>query len=142
MADPPFACPPDIIIDLPTPPSVNRIWRHNRAGPKRVSISPEYDKWKRQADAMALSMAQFRGLKTIVGPFEAKIVLKRIRGDLDNRAKGVLDWLQSRAVVADDKYCERLTLEWGDAPAGCRVTVKPIPLNTVGDVLRRAEARA
>lgn len=141
-ADPPFACPPGIIIDLPMPPSVNRIWRANRAGPKAVSISPEYAAWKRHADGMALSMAQFRGLKTIVGPFEAKIVLRRQRGDLDNRSKGVLDWLQSRGVIADDKYCERLVLEWGDAPTGCRVTVTPRPLTSVGDVLRRAEQRA
>lgn len=130
MVDPPFACPPDptvggVIIDLPMPPSVNRIWRANRAGPKKISISPEYAAWKRHADGLALSMAQFRGLKTIVGPFEARIVLQRQRGDLDNRHKGVLDWLQSRGVIADDKHCERLVLEWGDAPTGCRVVVRP-----------------
>jgi len=125
MADAPFHCPPDITIDLPTPVSVNRIWRSNRAGKKRVSLSPEYESWKRSADALAMSTGQFRGLKTIVGPFEARIVVKRVRGDLDNRAKGVLDWLQSRGVIVDDKYCERLTLEWGDAPTGCRVIVRP-----------------
>lgn len=123
FADAPFHAPADIVIDLPMPPSVNRIWRANKAGPKAVSISPEYKKWKAHADSLALSMAQFRGLKTIVGPFEAKIVLQRQRGDLDNRSKGVLDWLQSRGVIADDKFCERLTLEWGEAPHGCRVTV-------------------
>jgi Holliday junction resolvase RusA-like endonuclease len=129
MADAPFHCPPDpaavIIIDLPTPPSVNRIWRANRAGPKRVSISKEYESWKRSADALSMQLGQFRGLKTIVGKFEAEIILKRVQGDLDNRSKGVLDWLQSRGVIADDKYCERLTLAWGDAPAGARVTVRP-----------------
>jgi Holliday junction resolvase RusA-like endonuclease len=124
-ADAPFHAPADIVIDLPYPPSVNRIWRANKAGPKAVSISPEYRTWKKHADGLALSMAQFRGVKTIVGPFEAKIVLKRQRGDLDNRSKGVLDWLQSRGVIADDKYCERLTMEWGEAPTGCRVTVRP-----------------
>lgn len=124
-ADAPFHVPADIVIDLPTPISVNRIWRHNRAGKGRVSISPEYASWKRSADALAMSTGQFRGLKTIVGPFEAHIVVKRVRGDLDNRAKGVLDWLQSRSVIVDDKYCERLTMEWGDAPTGCRVTVRP-----------------
>jgi Holliday junction resolvase RusA-like endonuclease len=124
-ADAPFHAPVDIIIDLPTPISVNRIWRANRAGKKRVSISPEYASWMRNADNLALSTGQFRGLKTIVGKFEAHIVLKRVRGDLDNRAKGVLDWLQSRSVIVDDKFCERLTLEWGEAPTGCRVTVRP-----------------
>lgn len=113
-----------IIIDLPTPPSTNRIWRANRAGPKRVSKSKEYTSWLKSADALAMSTGQFKGIKTIVGPFEAHIVIKRVRGDLDNRAKGVLDWLQSRGVIADDKFCERLTLEWGDAPAGARVTLR------------------
>lgn len=133
MADAPFHCPPDvvvggIVIDLPTPPSVNRIWRANRAGPNKVSKSKEYVSWQRSADALAMSTGQFRGLKTIVGKFEAAIVLKRVPGDLDNRTKGVLDWLQSRGVIVDDKFCEKLTVEWGDAPTGCRVTVRPLVL--------------
>lgn len=115
---------PEIVLDLPLPPSVNRIWRANKAGPKRVSVSPEYASWKRSADALSLATAQFRGLKTIVGTFEARIVIQRTRGDLDNRVKGILDYLQSRGVIADDKYCERITVEWGDAPAGARVTIK------------------
>lgn len=139
-ADPPFACPPDVVIDLPTPPSVNRIWRANKAGPYTVSRSKEYLSWIRSADALAMSTAQFRGLKTVVGKFEAVIVLKRIPGDLDNRTKGVLDWLQSRGVIVDDKYCERLTVAWGDAPTGCRVTIKPLA-TTVNDVLRTAAER-
>lgn len=130
-----------IVIDLPVPPSVNRIWRANRAGPKKVSLSPEYKAWKDHADRLAMTTAQFRGLKTIVGPFEVKIVIKRQRGDLDNRAKGILDWLQSRAVVVDDKYCERLVMEWGEAPAGCRVTVTPRKIATMAEVVRRAEVR-
>lgn len=118
--------PAAIVIDLPTPISVNRIWRANKAGGKRVSKSREYVSWQKSADALAMSTGQFRGLKTVVGPFEAHIVLKRVTGDLDNRAKGVLDWLQSRSVIVDDKYCERLLLEWGEAPTGCRVTVRPL----------------
>lgn len=123
-ADAPFHAPADIIIDLPTPISVNRIWRANKSGKNHVSKSPEYKSWIRSCDALALSTAQFRGLKTIVGKFEAHLVIKRVPGDLDNRAKGVLDWLQSRSVIVDDKYCERLTMEWGDAPHGCRVTLR------------------
>lgn len=141
MADAPFHCPPQVVLDLPMPPSVNRIWRANRAGPNKVSKSEEYKKWLKHADSVAMSMAQFRGLKTIVGPFEAKIVLRRQQGDLDNRAKGVLDWLQSRGVVVDDKFCERLVLEWGEAPVGCRVTVTPIQITNMAQVAHRAEQR-
>lgn len=89
-----------------------------------------------------MAMAQFRGFKTIIGPFEVKIIIQRQRGDLDNRAKGILDWLQSRAVVVDDKYCERLVMEWGEAPAGCRVTVTPRQITSIAEIVRRAEVRA
>jgi crossover junction endodeoxyribonuclease RusA len=131
-ADAPFHCPPDpmiggIVIDLPTPISVNRIWRANKAGKKAVSISPEYAAWKRQADNLTLAAGTFRGLKCLHGKFEAVIVVRRCPGDIDNRAKGVLDWLQSRGVIENDKHCERLTISWGEpgqAPTGCRVTVR------------------
>lgn len=145
MADAPFHCPPDeetiggVIIDLPLPPSVNRIWRHNKAGPKKVSISKEYAAWKRKADALSLHLAQFRGLKTIVGKFSVNIIVRRNAGDLDNRIKGILDYLQSRAVILNDKYCERITIAWGDAPTGCRVKIVPFKPQTVGDVLIRVE---
>jgi Holliday junction resolvase RusA-like endonuclease len=131
-----------IVLDLPMPPSVNRIWRANKAGPQRVSKSPEYRQWLAHADKVAMTTGQFRGLKMITGPFEATIVLHRQRGDLDNRHKGLLDWLQSRGVIADDKYCERLVLEWGEAPTGCRVTITPRKITAIAEVVRRCEVRA
>lgn len=115
----------EITLDLPPPVSVNRIWRANKAGKKQVSISPEYAAWKIQADKLALSTGAFRGIKPIRGKFEALITLRRRAGDLDNFSKGLLDWLQSRAVIENDKFCERLVVEWGDAPAGARVIVRP-----------------
>lgn len=123
--DRPFACPPDIEIHLPMPPSVNRIWRSHKSGAGRVSISPEYAAWKRHADMLVISMGAKRGVKKLQGPFEANIFLKRQRGDLDNRVKGVLDWAQSREFIEDDKHCERMTVEWGEAPHGCRLILRP-----------------
>lgn len=128
FVDPPFACPPDIEVHLPLPPSVNRIWRSNKAGKgaKRVSISPEYSSWRVQADRLAIALGSCRGVKKILGTFEARIIIKRGRGDLDNRVKGVLDWAQSRELIDDDKFCERLVVEWGDAPHGCRLILRAI----------------
>lgn len=126
VSSPPFALP-DVVIDLPPPVSVNRIWRANRAGKKRISISPEYDKWKRDADRLTMAMGVFRGIRRINGNFEALIIVRRRAGDLDNFSKGILDFLQSRGVIEDDKYCQRLILEWGEAPTGARVTVRMRP---------------
>lgn len=127
-SDVPFLPPPDIEVHLPMPPSVNRIWRANKAGVgiKRVSISPEYRQWRNAADRLAIALGSCRGVKKIIGKFEAIIVLQRTRGDLDNRVKGLLDWAQSRELVADDKNCERLTVEWGEAPYGCRLILRGV----------------
>lgn len=124
--DPPFACPRDIEVHLPMPPSVNRIWRSNKAGKKRVSISPEYKSWRVQADRLAMALGSCKGVKKIQGKFEAEIILKRINGDLDNRAKGLLDWAQSRELIADDGLCEKLTMQWGDAPHGCLLILRAV----------------
>lgn len=129
-----------IIIDLPCPPSVNRIWRANKAGPNKVSRSDEYKRWIKNADMLSYQTGQLRGIHPIIGRFEAHIVIKRCAGDLDNRAKGVLDYLQARAVIVDDKYCERLIMEWGSAPTGCRVTVRRVVVSPQRAAADRREA--
>lgn len=135
-ADPPFACPPDIVLDLPAPPSVNRLWRVSKSS---VIKSDVYKRWTKTADGMLLELGQLKGVKPIRGRFTALIVVKRSNKDLDNHSKAVLDFLQSRNFIVDDKLCEEITLRWGDAPTGCRVTVKAAP--TVNDVLRSAAER-
>lgn len=129
--DIPFVLPParTIAVDLPWPPSVNSIWRThgNSKVNGTVASSPKYLEWKRAADQQAIAMATFRGLKMIKGPFEARIVLERTRrggSDLDNRVKVVLDWAQSREMIENDRYCERLTVEWGETLTGCRLVLK------------------
>jgi Holliday junction resolvase RusA-like endonuclease len=135
-SSPPFALPAEIVLDLPAPISVNRIWRKTKAG---VIKSAAYHRWIKRADAMLLDLGQLRGVKPIIGQFTALIVVKRSNIDLDNNAKSVLDFLQSRNFIVNDKLCEELTLRWGDAPAGCRVTISPC--KTVNDVLRVAAER-
>ena len=96
--------------------------RKTKAG---VAKSPVYDKWIKRADAMLLELDQLKGVKPIPGKFTALIVVRRSNLDLDNNAKCVLDFLQSRNFIVNDKFCEEVTLRWGDAPAGCRVRVRP-----------------
>lgn len=126
----PFGLPADsveIVLDLPFPPSVNHIWRR---GPKRVYRSARYLRWMENADAAVMAAKQYPRRK-IVGPFEASILLSdgAGTGDADNRIKAVLDWCQSRDVIANDKHARELRIKWvapDQAPAGCRVTLRSL----------------
>lgn len=118
------------VVHLPMPPSVNRIWRSNRAGKQKVSRSPLYREWIQNADDLSMVLAQLRGIPKIPGRFTALVTLPfDDRGqdppfDIDNRIKGVLDWAQSRALVANDRRAMEVTIRWGrpeEAPYGCKL---------------------
>jgi Holliday junction resolvase RusA-like endonuclease len=115
----------ETVIDLPPPPSVNRLWRR---GTKGMVLSPAYVAWRVQADKLALASGAFRGRVRIDGAFEAHVTLARgRRGDLDNYgSKAVLDWAQSRELIENDKHCQRLVVEYGEAPHGCRLILRGI----------------
>lgn len=131
-ADAPFHCPPDVVLDLPYPPSVNKLWRSTAAiSSHRVYLAPSYVKWKAHADALLMSVRGF-STRRVTGHFSIDIDLcppaKHPRGDLDNRIKAVLDFLQRSLVIQNDKDCQRLVAQWVPqerAPHGCRVTVRP-----------------
>jgi hypothetical protein len=79
----------EISVNLPTPPSVNRLWCSGRG---RVFRSKAYLDWIRAADAELMASRQMPK-RRIEGPFAAHITLSRkVRGDVDNRVKGLLDF--------------------------------------------------
>ncbi len=128
--DRPFALPADsieIVLDLPFPPSVNHIWRRTK---QRVYRSAKYLRWMTNCDMAVMAAKQYPRRK-ITGKFEAHILLNEQsgHGDADNRIKVVLDWLQSRDIVAEDKHCRDVRATWVDhdrAPKGCRVTLRSL----------------
>lgn len=147
----PLASDQDLSFDLPYPPSVNRIWRSStKSAGKQVYIAPSYRKWKDHANALLMTKRGWM-LRRIVGPFSVDIALcppkGHPRGDLDNRIKAVLDFLQAATIISNDKHCQMICAHWaleGGAPEGCRVVVKPWqpqPAPSVNDVLRTAVAR-
>jgi Holliday junction resolvase RusA-like endonuclease len=119
------SCPAiEIVVDLPFPPSVNRIWRGNRGIVHRSKV---YIDWVTDADMGVMARRQYPKRK-IAGAFEAHVVFNPVgqRGDLDNRIKAVLDWAQSRDLIRNDSDCRRLIAEWGDAEHGCRLTLREV----------------
>jgi Holliday junction resolvase RusA-like endonuclease len=122
---PPFAVPSDIILDLPVPPSVNRLRRIDWA--KRDVARA----WVNVADAYII-VAKGRTISPLrlrkLSRFELLIVLSEhhTKIDLDNSLKSLIDYLKRIEIIEDDgpKHMRRLTVEWGLAPHGCRVTVR------------------
>ena len=132
VSDPPFLparAPIVTVLDLPCPPSVNRIWKAMGKGSRGVYRAPQYVAWIKAADMALLLDRAMRGQRRILGPFCARIEVKRPAAncDIDNRIKAVLDFVQSRGFVADDKHLVSITACWSDVSTrGCRVTLTEV----------------
>lgn len=123
LADAPFHCPPDTVLDVPVPPSVNRTRSVNWAGACDVKA------WQKRAGMMLMASGQYRRAQKSIPRFEIKIVLCETlcRLDLDNASKHAIDFLRHLGIITNDgpKQMRRVTIEWGLAPAGCRLIVRP-----------------
>ena len=116
-----------ITLDLPPPISVNRLRRIDWSSEVRSSA------WKDQANRHVL-MAKRRPDNPVkierIERFEITIVLDENQNgiDLDNGIKGVIDYLCLIEVIAGDapRHMRKLTVEWGEAPEGCRITITPL----------------
>jgi Holliday junction resolvase RusA-like endonuclease len=127
MIDRPFGVPLDIILDLPPPPSVNRTRRMDFSSLRVVNA------WKNVANAYVLA-AKGRAINplrlTKISRFELHIIMSEHHSkiDLDNGLKALIDYLRKIELIEDDspKHMRRIIVEFGTAPMGCRVTVRPI----------------
>lgn len=114
------------IVDLAFPPSLNTMWRfsQNRSKPY---FSERYQAWKSDSDERFLQSKKL--WRPVKGNVAIHITLdeKRRRSniDCDNRGKPVLDWLQRACIIENDALCDKLEIEWGEAPTGCRVKIQP-----------------
>ena len=122
-SDPPFAVPPDIVLDLPAPLSVNRTRKLDRSALSKIAA------WTRAADALVqVAWAGGKRPKTVLDKFEAIIVMSETnRIDLDNGIKKLLDYAKRLGLIADDgpAYMRQVTVKWGDVPEGCRLILRP-----------------
>jgi len=110
---------PVLTLALPLPPSVNELYLV--AGRRRIK-HPKYRRWLN--DAAWQIKAQ--RLRPIEGPWQIAITLPRgMRGDPDNRLKGLLDALVLSGIVVDDRYCMGVSVERTGNSTDAIVTVRP-----------------
>lgn len=122
--DPPFAVAPDIILDVPVPPSVNKTRKLDKRALKAV------EKWKHQADVRLMVSGQYRQAKRQKLPvrFELTIILdeQKCRLDADNPIKAAIDYLRRLELIQNDdkRFMRGLHVLWGEAPEGCRLILR------------------
>lgn len=113
-----------ITIDLPWPPSQNRIWRSRG---KRVYRDAKYVAWLEQAGWLVKA----KRFPKIMGEFGATIILNPPNNrkiDLDNRIKVILDIAQKTGLIENDHFCRLLVVSYGEGePKGmARLTLSPM----------------
>lgn len=115
-----------ITLTIPFPPSVNTYWRHLPNG--RTLISTKGRIYKR---AVAQTVGWHHAGKRLIGRLSVTVTLhppNKVRRDLDNSMKAILDSLQDAGVYVDDSQIDRLSIERGSVEKGgaAVVTIKEI----------------
>ena len=109
-------------IHLPYPVSVNAMYRNVR-GKGRVKTR-KYSDWI----FVACLKHGSRDIERVPGKICIHIEVKRPdkrKRDIDNLAKGVLDFLTLQQIIDDDRNVEKVIIEWVyDGPEGATVTIE------------------
>jgi Holliday junction resolvase RusA-like endonuclease len=122
-------------VNIPVSPSVNNLYFNNTFSKNKKAIrlltrrpgngfiktltrknnfgrskTKAYREWLRQA-GWEIKLSEPKP-EPIVGMYTAQIVVSsKLRGDIDNRVKAVLDLLVSLGLTSDDFYCFKSSIE-------------------------------
>lgn len=114
-----------LVLNLPLPPSVNALFA-NVPGRGRVRTKL-YRAWSKTALDFAWLSKPQGGFPYFDGCFDVQITVPlKMRGDVDNRLKPILDWLKAPGeIIADDVRAQRAIIARGRdvEPGFCRVFV-------------------
>jgi Holliday junction resolvase RusA-like endonuclease len=113
-----------LVLNLPLPPSVNALFA-NVPGRGRVRTKV-YRTWSKTALDFAWLSKPQGGFPRFDGAFDVQItVALKMRGDIDNRIKPLLDFLASAGIIENDKHAHGASIaRSADIHAGmCRVHV-------------------
>jgi crossover junction endodeoxyribonuclease RusA len=113
-----------IKLTLPFPPSVNSYWRHSNRGSYLSKRAKQY-----REDSRALLIDQ--GLETHKEPIAGRLTVKvklhrgdKMKYDLDNCGKAMLDVLHHWRVIEDDEQIDDLRLIRGKVLAVGKAVVE------------------
>lgn len=113
----------ETILDLPPPPSVNETRKSHPAGVRAA------EEWRKRAGNHILAAGGVRRFPKMADQFEAIFILDEatVGLDLDNVPKACLDFAKRLGLIRDDgsRYMRRVTIEWGEAPEGLRLILRP-----------------
>ena len=110
----------DCVFEMPVPPSLNNIYKN--AGRIRVKTRG-YIAWK----ASAVVAVERQHIEPFTCPVVVDISVPERRGDIDNRAKPVLDVMTAAGVITDDsnKWVREVRVRWIDkSNTAARISVK------------------
>jgi len=120
-----------IAFVLPVAPTTNSAWYNRRGGRGFGRIRSErYHRWLRQADKW-YQIQKLGQLPKLPPPFRCHMEFPHIKGDIDNRAKLLLDYMVSREITPDDRHCCELVLKRGHQCDGM-VWIKLFPAGASG----------
>lgn len=110
-----------IVIELPSPPSVNALFANRKGGRGRGRYPTRaYVEWQREAgwELQRARPGRIDGAYNVL--FELKP--KRGRADLSNFWKAPSDLLVKHGIVTDDSLEREVTMRWAGVE-GCRITL-------------------
>lgn len=116
---------PSWSITVPIPPGVNALYVNRRAtGSKGRMISPEYMKWRNEAEAMIWQQKPLPSFPARVGICMDCGETKGL-ADLDGKWKAILDLcVRYKIIVNDDRrYVRMLLATWNATREDCFVTI-------------------
>ena len=109
------------IINLPEPPSVNRLYGVGKNGRRYRTV--KYQEWANAA-GWCVIQARIAGKIPVHGKYTVLVELSdKSRLDADNSIKACLDLLVNMTVTPDDRHCVKATAvkcDWIDR-GKCRV---------------------
>lgn len=115
----------DITLELPWPPSTNRIWRSVVVRGRPQTLLSTAGRQFRALAAQHCMIARVSGMN-LTGRLDVSLVAmapdRRAR-DLDNVLKATLDALTHAGVWLDDSQIDRLTVSRGEITKGGRLVV-------------------